>query len=482
MRWGKNSVTILLIASSISLLLVLQMLWLSNTYHQEYQRIEKEAHQLFRNLIFDMSDSLMQQNISALPLKRNQLGAKIVIHDSVQVFSRRPFPPEPTEADTLHSNVQVFVYSQSGKDSLKDFIKPLASRIRDTKGRQSFSIRINGESLPKKKVETKYREVLGKAGLPIDFAVDSVNRNLSFPMKMPRLPDDRIIFTPVGGFQVDLQDIRWLVFKRITPQLSFSVILTLLTTLSFWMMWRNIKAQQRLAMLKNDFISNMTHELKTPVTTVGVALEALQNFNGLENKALTQEYLTIAQNELNRLSLLTDKILKTAIFENQGINFQPERVDLEKIVEQVMSSLKLVFEKNKAVTTLEKKGGDFQLLGSTIHLTNVVYNLLDNALKYSAENPTINISLQERGAELILSVQDNGVGISPEYKKRIFEKFFRVPSGDVHNTKGYGLGLSYVESVVKAHGGKIVVESETSWGSTFIIYLPIQNLKFKIQN
>ncbi|MFN8890291.1 MAG: sensor histidine kinase, partial [Cyclobacteriaceae bacterium] len=247
--------------------------------------------------------------------------------------------------------------------------------------------------------------------------------------------------------------------------------LSTLTIGAFIVMYKSIRAQQRLAELKNDFISNMTHELKTPVTTVGVAIEALKNFNGIENKELTDEYLTIAQNELNRLSLLTDKILKTAIFENKGVDFQPENVHFDQIIDQVLTSMKLVFEKNKAIVSFEKIGSHFELRGGQVHLTNVIYNLLDNALKYSGENAMIEIRLHEMGHELKLSVTDNGIGIAPEYKKKIFEKFFRVPSGDVHNSKGYGLGLSYVDSVIKAHHGKLVVESEIGKGSTFTIVL-----------
>ena len=133
--------------------------------------------------------------------------------------------------------------------------------------------------------------------------------------------------------------------------------------------------------------------------------------------------------------------------------------------------MKLLFEKNKTSVSLEKIGSHFELRGSQVHLTNVIYNLLDNALKYSRENAFIKVKLQEHGRELKLSVTDNGIGIAPEYKKKIFEKFFRVPSGDVHNSKGYGLGLSYVDSVIKAHRGHMEVESEIGKGSTFTIAL-----------
>jgi signal transduction histidine kinase len=160
------------------------------------------------------------------------------------------------------------------------------------------------------------------------------------------------------------------------------------------------------------------------------------------------------------------------VFEDSGVEIEAETVDLERIINQTVQSLKLVFEKSNASVDVRKEGAQFTFKGSTVHLTNVVYNLLDNALKYSKENPIITIDLHEHATQIKLSVRDCGVGIAPEFKKKIFEKFFRVPTGDVHTVKGYGLGLSYVEAVVKAHRGKIEVESELGTGSKFTITLP----------
>jgi signal transduction histidine kinase len=237
-------------------------------------------------------------------------------------------------------------------------------------------------------------------------------------------------------------------------------------------MYRSLVTQQQMAELKNDFINNVTHELKTPITTVRVALEALQDFKGLDNPQLTREYLDIAQNELSRLTLLTDKVLRTAVFEKNGVVFQPEKVDLRKLVEQILASMKPVFDKCGAGITFSLEGSDFILSGSVEHLTNVFYNLLDNALKYSTSPPEIKVVVKDRTDNLFLSVRDKGQGIPSEYHKKVFEKFFRVPTGDVHNVKGYGLGLSYVNSVVRSHHGTIHLESEPGRGSCFIITLP----------
>lgn len=256
------------------------------------------------------------------------------------------------------------------------------------------------------------------------------------------------------------------------PQIGFSLFLLSLTALAFVMLYRSLREQQRLMALKNEFISNMTHELKTPISTVSVALEAIQNFSAADNPTLTAEYVDIARHELNRLTLLTDKVLRTSIFEEKGLVIDPEPVDLKAVVTQVLYSLKLVLDKHQAQVSVNQQGTHFELQGSTVHLTNVVFNLLDNAVKYSNAPPEIEITLTQRDAYLTLSVADNGIGIAPAYQSKIFEKFFRVPTGDIHTVKGYGLGLSYVYNVVKSHAGKIELHSQPGRGSTFVVTLP----------
>ncbi len=260
--------------------------------------------------------------------------------------------------------------------------------------------------------------------------------------------------------------------KKILPQSLFSFFLLTITGLAFGVIYQNLRRQRRLTELKNDFISNVTHELKTPIATVSVAIEALQNFGVSQNPEQTKEYLEISKSELNRLTLLVDKVLKMATFEQQGLTLSLQTVDWAETVQLVLNSMKLQFEKYAAKVDFDKKGHSFLLSADKIHLTNVVYNLLDNALKYTETRPQISLFLQETDAELRLSVKDNGIGIQSEFLSRIFDKFFRVPTGDTHDVKGYGLGLSYVSSVVKQHQGRIEVESEVGKGSIFTIIIP----------
>jgi two-component system phosphate regulon sensor histidine kinase PhoR len=233
--------------------------------------------------------------------------------------------------------------------------------------------------------------------------------------------------------------------------------------------------QQRLSELKNEFISNITHELKTPIATVGVAIEALKNFNAMQDPRRMKEYLDISSNELQRLGFLVDKVLKLSMFEKKEVDLRYETVNLRELVEEVKESLRLQLEKYDATVGVEQDG-DITLEVDRLHLLSVIFNLLDNALKYGKGKPVISIRLAEKGSTVEMRVADNGIGIPRAYKEKIFERFFRVPQGNIHNAKGYGLGLSYAAEVVKKHKGTIVAESEEGKGTEFIITLPKNNL------
>ena len=259
--------------------------------------------------------------------------------------------------------------------------------------------------------------------------------------------------------------------KQIIQPILFSFLLLGITILSFVLLYRNLLKQQRLAASKNEFISNITHELKTPIATVGVAIEALKNFNAMDNPQRTKEYLDISSNELQRLGLLVDKVLKLSMFEKKEVELSYETINLKEVVDEVVSSLKLQLEKNRAIVTVSSQG-DVNILGDRLHMLSVVFNLVDNSIKYSNKEPSIQIDLKEKENEVIVHFTDNGIGIDPVYKDKVFDKFFRIPHGDTHNAKGYGLGLSYTAQVIQKHQGTIAVESQPGIGTTFTIILP----------
>ncbi|GAB2785236.1 hypothetical protein GCM10027275_32100 [Rhabdobacter roseus] len=332
-------------------------------------------------------------------------------------------------------------------------------------------IQLGKDTLSLQAVQTDYAQRIRQAQIPLAF---TMQRNAGVDSTSTALRTEPVRSTMPTGSTYSAAFTRYqpYLLRKITPQLLFSLFLLATTALAFAVIYRNLQRQQRLVQLKNDFISNVTHELKTPIATVGVALEALQSFGVDRNPEQTREYLAISRQELDRLAMLVDKVLKTALFEQQSLALAPEPLDAAELVQQVLGTLRPQLEKYNAQYQYVPEGSDFGLRGDRIHLTNVLYNLLDNALKYSPSTPIITIRLWEDATHLRLEVLDEGIGIPELYQQKIFEKFFRVPSGDVHNVKGYGLGLSYVASVVRSHGGSIEVESTLGHGSRFTIQLP----------
>ena len=229
-----------------------------------------------------------------------------------------------------------------------------------------------------------------------------------------------------AGYKLQLGNAFSYLIKKISWPILFSVFLVGLTIFSFILLYRSLLRQHRLAQIKNDLISNITHELKTPIATVGVAIEALKNFNAIQDPQKTKEYLDISQNELQRLGLLVDKVLKLSMFENKEIELKYEVFDLEEVVNEVVASLRLQLEKYNARINVNTEG-NLLIKGDRMHLLSVVFNLLDNALKYSKENPAIQVDIKEDKENIVLKVTDNGIGIPPEYKEKYLKNFSACP-------------------------------------------------------
>jgi signal transduction histidine kinase len=323
-------------------------------------------------------------------------------------------------------------------------------------------------------IDSAYKIALSNAGINAVFSIkrDSLFRPDSIAGLHYSTSKVPVGFLSKNAYQAIFEAPTSFLMRKIAPQILLSLLLVAFTSISFLFLYRNLLAQRRLTLMKNDFISNITHELKTPIATVNVAIEALRNFDALQSPERTKEYLDISASELQRLSLLVDKVLKLSMFENKDIELQKSHFNLKELVEEVMHSMRLQFQKNKATISFKTAGEPFNIHADRLHITSVIYNLLDNALKYGGSKPEIKVELAATPQEFKLRVEDNGIGISPEYANKVFEKFFRVPSGDHHNIKGYGLGLSYAAHVVHQHGGTISVESQPGKGSAFTIKLP----------
>ncbi len=244
-----------------------------------------------------------------------------------------------------------------------------------------------------------------------------------------------------------------------------------------WVFYSNISSlvrQKKLSEIKNDFINNMTHELKTPISTISLAHEALNDPDMSENSQIRKRYIHIIGEETQRLNTIVQSVLQQAIIDKGEFKLKVEDCNLHEILEEVIRKMELIVQERKGKILFE-----FDLAKNTtikadkMHLTNVFMNLLDNALKYTQQEPNITIHASEDDFYYKILIKDNGIGISKEEQKRIFDKLYRVPTGNIHNVKGFGLGLSYVKLMVEKHHGKVNVQSEPGKGSDFSVFLPI---------
>ena len=234
-----------------------------------------------------------------------------------------------------------------------------------------------------------------------------------------------------------------------------------------------ILRQKKLSNIKNDFINNMTHELKTPISTISLASQMLRD-NTVTNTPKTIEHISgIIFQESKRLTTQVEKVLQMAVFNEGKLKLKFKDVNINTLINSVVLNFELRVKSKNGKLTSDLKADPAIIRADEVHLTNVLFNLLDNAVKYSKDEPEINISSEIKDEFLVVSVKDHGIGIQSEYVGQIFERFYRVPTGNVHDVKGFGLGLSYVKIIVDAHKGKIKVESAPNKGTKFMIYFPI---------
>lgn len=234
-----------------------------------------------------------------------------------------------------------------------------------------------------------------------------------------------------------------------------------------------ILKQRRLSEIQKDFINNMTHEFKTPISTIAISTEVLKDPKIIHAPERLLNYTTIIQNENNRLKQQVERVLQMARLDNKEIALKKENLDLHEVIQEAVKNISLSLNSKQGQIELHLDASTSAIYADKLHLTNVFFNLLDNAVKYCTQDPHIIISTSNKGNQLEINVTDNGIGIRAEDQKKVFHKFYRVPTGNVHDVKGFGIGLNYVKLVVESHKGKIQLSSEPGKGSTFTIVFPL---------
>lgn len=346
-------------------------------------------------------------------------------------------------------------------------------------------------------IQDKLNNAFDKAGLQklrFEFAVTSNADDFVLEMQSEHFDKEsadtthfRRILIPIipeAGSSIDgllanehlfiiIPDFKTQVWQSLTWMIVFSALFTLIIIAAFYITVRTMLNQKKMSEIKSDFINNMTHEFKTPLATISLAVDALKNEKVINDKAKWQYFNNIIKDENKRMNKHVETILQAALMEKQEFKLNLTSVHVHDILLQIVDNIQLQLQEKNGKIELMLNAAKDAVTVDEVHFTNIISNLIDNAIKYSKDNLLIKLITHRTPKYFIIQVQDNGIGMSKETVKRVFEKFYRAHTGNIHNVKGFGLGMSYVKSVIDAHKGKIKVESILGKGSTFTVEVPL---------
>ena len=522
---SKKTIWIIISLMSIALigLIGFQLFWINNVVKLSNQRFESDVRESLQNVVTKLERNEMLYLVSKNELWEYDtlMTKKWITATSGNVF----WEEKGNEEEFIHSdssgkrimkfktnqnNVE-FVYHEKVKvDSSNGEIQVIQeSEMRGISPRAEMTVDVNKLENKTAQMEVVVREILEmEAGethrvhpqvldsllheeftgkgihITYDFGVFNEDENnfvfvqagnkehlQNSQLKANLFPND--LLGNVNYLLVNFPDQNSFLLKQISTTLITSVLLIGIIIFCFVYAINTILRQKKLSDVKNDFINNMTHEFKTPLATVSLATQALEENDIRNNPKTYNRYLKVIKEETERLGDQVERVLQVATFDKGQFELKIESVDVIQLLNEVIDSFRIQIENANGNITKEYDRESFQAELDVTHFQNAIRNLLDNAIKYSPEAPVITMKFTGSEDSFQISVKDSGIGISKEQLKRIFERFYRIPKGNLHDVKGFGLGLHYVKNVVIAHGGDIDARSSPGAGSTFSIKLPI---------
>ncbi|XMO86672.1 HAMP domain-containing sensor histidine kinase [Algibacter sp. AS12] len=387
------------------------------------------------------------------------------------------------------------IYSGNG-DSNKDIKSPISKIIRsgsiDEAQRLSFERGFKEmrktypihKRVSENEIKKLLTEKLKKDDIDIDFEFAIYSNNLATKVK-----SDNFEYDPNSSFKVPIfydennqtpyrlhvnfPDDRKFILSGVIGMILLSITFTSIIILAYSSALFQLVKQRKISEIKTDFINNMTHEFKTPIATINLAIDSIKNPKIIDDKEKVLRYLGMIKEENKRMHAQVENVLRISKLEKNELNISKDRVDLHDLVEDALTHVELIVEDRQGYIKTFLDAETSSVLANETHFTNVIVNILDNAIKYSPEAPKIEVYTENAGTNILLKIKDYGSGMSKAAAKRVFEKFYREHTGNIHNVKGHGLGLAYVKRIVEDHQGHVSVESEKDKGSTFIIKLPL---------
>ncbi|RAV29118.1 sensor histidine kinase [Sinomicrobium soli] len=415
---------------------------------------------------YGISSTFFDSESDSIPIKNfNSKRSTIIYEEGIDIDGKKTYTPseriEKIGGMTAIDKAQFETYFQHYAKR-----KPISERVSD------------------QEIQLLLQRELSEAGIDLDFEYGVYGNDLATKVRSRgfELSESTRYKVPIFLDEEGKTDFALLVtfpqkkkflVSSIMGMALLSIIFTLIIVIAYSGAIHQLLRQKQISEIKTDFINNMTHEFKTPIATINLALDAIRNPKVLENNDKVSQYLQMIRDENKRMHAQVENVLRISKLEKNQLEISKNNVDIHDIIEEAIAHVSLMVENRGGEIRTDFKADRSEVLANEFHFTNVLVNILDNAIKYSPDSPRIDVHTETVKNNIVIRIQDQGMGMSKAVLKRIFEKFYREHTGNIHNVKGHGLGLAYVKNVVEDHQGMVYVESEKDKGSTFFIKLPL---------
>lgn len=420
---------------------------------------------------YDISATLFNKNADSSKIKSFSAKRQTKIFNNNSVFDNNAIQNKLTPDIVIEKSGELNILDQAGFEiQYKDVVAnyPIQDRV------------------SKNELYTLLKQELKEYGVITPFEFNVYSNGLATKIKSERFKYDKYstysipIFIDNDGnnkynLHLNFPQKKKFLFREIVGITLLSIIFTLVIIIAYANALHQLIKQRQISEIKTDFINNMTHEFKTPIATINLALDAIKNPKVIDDKEKVFRYLEMIRDENKRMHAQVENVLRISKLEKKELDISKESIDIQQIIYDAIDHVNLIIEDRGGTIDKHFSANRTTVLLNDVHFTNVIVNILDNAIKYSPSAPVIDIYTENIKDFIVIKIKDQGAGMSKVAQKRIFEKFYREHTGDIHNVKGHGLGLAYVKRIVEDHNGQVFVESEKGKGSTFILKLPLIN-------
>jgi len=460
-------------------------------YFQKYQRLDKDKRsdsaavsQLFiyqqnnntkETLIY--RSGVLEENYklssSLFDIGLDSINVQNIIGQSqIEVYNDTEFSEKDISKNPIMNIINNGIIAEAQRNNLEKSFKamlskaPIYKRVSKEEIEDLLSSKLRADD-----IDIDYEFAIYSNGLATKIHSDEFEKYEASTFSVPIFYDENNQSS--YKLLVNFPDDKKFILSSIMGMILLSIIFTSVIILAYSSALYQLVKQRKLSEIKTDFINNMTHEFKTPIATINLALDSIKNPKIIDDREKVIRYLDMIKEENKRMHAQVENVLRISKLEKNELNISKDRVKLHDLIEDAITHVQLLIEDRNGMIETHFNAEKSSVLASEMHFTNVIVNILDNAIKYSPDKLKIEVFTENVGTNILLKIKDYGSGMSKAALKRVFEKFYREHTGNIHNVKGHGLGLAYVKRIVDDHQGHVTVESEKGKGSTFTIKLPI---------